>query len=137
MSRSIDLFIESAKPAQEVAEQIEQLTGLKLTAGGEPGTWSLQESGVHAELSANHYIDDAELPFGRYGYVLSARPASDVRLADAPEAALLRTVSEGLHRGGVATMLVHDLQHHDRVSAGAPQGSPQAPSVPESEGTPA
>jgi hypothetical protein len=133
MSRSIDLFIESATTAAEVAEQIEQLTGLKLTAGSEPGTWSVQEGGVHAELSANQYVDDGDLPFGRYGYVLSARAASDVRLADAPQTSLLRRVSEGLHKGGMPTLLVHDLQYRDRVSSGTPQGQ----GVSESQGTPA
>lgn len=134
MSRSIDLFIESKKTAVEAAEQIGQLTGFTLTAGGEPDTWSLEEGGISAEFAANHYIDDGDLLLGRYGYVLSARVPSDVRLADAPETSLLRTVSEALHKGGMTTLLVHDLQYHDRVSS-----PPTAPdqNVPEPEGTPA
>ena len=117
MSRSIDLFIESANPAEEVAQQISRLSGFTLQPGPKPETWCLDEGGVHAELAVNHYVDDGDLPLGRYGYSLSARVPSDKRLADAPETSLLRVVSEALQKGGLATLVVHDLQYRDQQAA--------------------
>lgn len=117
MSRSIDLFIQCPKPIEEVASEVARLTGLTLKPGSLPGTWSLDEQEVHAELRAHPYIDDGDLVLERYQYALSSRVANGTRLADSAEAALLRLVSEALRKVAVPSLLVHDLQYRDRAGS--------------------
>lgn len=116
MSRSVDLFIDLEPPIESAAEAIRHASGLTLQPGDVPGTWSLDEGEVHAELHAHPYVDDGQLLLGRYRWALSCRVAHGLRLADAPETTLLRLVSEALHQAGVAVLLVHDLQYRDRVA---------------------
>lgn len=125
MSRSIDLFIRSPKSLDEMAPDLSRITGFDLHPGSVPGTWSLDEGDVHAELRAHPYIDDGELVLERYQYALSARVEQGSRLVDSKEANLLRVVSEGLRQAHVESLLVHDLQYRDRE--GAPAGSAASP----------
>ncbi len=129
MSRSVDLFIDLDPPIESVVERIGRLIPFRLRPGEVPDRWSLDEGEVHAELHAHPYIDDGELMFGRYRWALSCRVGNGVRPADAPETALLRVVSEALQRGGIAALLVHDLQYRDdRASAVVPaDGEPTTP----------
>lgn len=124
MSRSLDLFIRSAKPIEEVASDVSRLARLSLTEGELPGTWSLDQGDVHAELRTHPYIDDGELVLQRYQYALSARVSESRRTADSPAAQLLRTISESLRTGGFDTLLVHDLQYRDQPSAPAVEEPP-------------
>lgn len=117
MSRSVDLFIDMEPPIESVVARIAGLGEIGLDPGEVPGTWSIDSGGVHAELHAHPYVDDGELLFSRYRWALSCRVEAGVRLADAPEAALLRVVAEALRREGVPTLLVHDLQYLERHSS--------------------
>lgn len=130
MSRSIDLFIECPKPIDEVASELARTTRMTLTPGTLPATWSLEEDGVHAELRAHPYIDDGDLVLERYQYVLSCRVSDGRRLTDSPEANLLRMVSEALHKEGIGSLIVHDLQYRDRVVSRATGEDPAEPSQP-------
>ncbi len=129
MSRSIDLFIRSPKTIDEVAPEMARLTGLTVAPGQVPGTCSLDEGGVHAELRSHPYIDDGELLLERYQYALSARVPEGSRPADSKEANLLRVVSEALRKGGIESLLVHDLQFRDR-GAGPATSPPSGPNGP-------
>ncbi len=122
MSRSVDLFVQCDRPIEEVASEIARLTSLTLKPGSIPGTWSLDEGDVHAELRAHPYVDDGDLVLERYQYALSCRVATGSRLTDSAEASLLRVVSEGLRKGGIASLVVHDLQYRDHNRAAAPAG---------------
>jgi hypothetical protein len=113
VSRSVDLFIASPKPIEEVAAEISRLTGMNLKSGPEPGSWVLDEGSVHAELRAHPYVDDGDLAFERYPFALSTQVSGRARPADSPEANLLRKVSESLRKGPFASLLVHDLQFRD------------------------
>ncbi len=119
MSRSVDLFIDLEPPIESVVDEIQRRSELKFQPGELPGTWSLEEGQVHAELHAHPYVDDGDLLLGRYRWALSCRVDSGVRLADAAETALLRVVSEALQKAGVPVLLVHDLQYRERVEAAA------------------
>lgn len=130
MSRSVDLFIDSPKSIEELAAEVARLTQLALTPGAVPGTWSLVEGDVHAELRAHPYVDDGELVFQRYRYALSARVREDIRLAASAQAALLRQVSESLHQAQMATLLVLDLQFRERAGAKVAAAEPPAPAAP-------
>jgi hypothetical protein len=121
MSRSVDLFIASSKPIDELATQMAEAAGVTLAPGDVPGTWALDDQDVHAELHDHPYVDDGDLVLERYRYALSARVDADRRLADAAETVLLRLVSESLRKAGLATLLVLDLQYRDRHS---PHGEP-------------
>ena len=72
----------------------------------------LQSGDLHVELSEHDFVDDREMLFSRYRYVLSATVASDRSVNDSPQAALLRRVFSALkadHR--FPSLLVFDLQH--------------------------
>ena len=127
MSRSIDLFIDSARPIDDLAQEMSRLTRMALTPGRSPDTWCLQEGEVRAELRVHPFLPDRELAFDRYRYALSTRVDEGSRPADSAEASLLRVVSETLRKAGMASLLVHDLQYKD------PAGSPEGP-APEGAG---
>jgi hypothetical protein len=126
VSRSIDLFIDSDRPAQELAAEIERLTGLALRPGPGTDSWCLDQGDVHAELRVHPYLDDGHLRLEQYRFALSSRVSNDVRLVDAAETALLRMVSEALQGGGTTTLLVHDLQYREarRPTDSAPVSGP-------------
>ena len=128
MSRSIDLFIQCPKPIEDVASDVARLTGMDLTPGALPGTWSLDEEGVHAELRAHPYVDDGDLVLERYQYALSSRVPNETRLTDSSEAAMLRLVSEALRKVAVPSLLVHDLQYRDRPRSEEPDAETAEPS---------
>ncbi len=136
MSRSVDLFIQCARPIEEVAAEIARLTPLTIKPGGMPGTWSLDEGDVHAELRAHPYIDDGDLVLQRYQYALSSRVATGTQLTNSAEASLLRVVSEALRKDGITSLLVHDLQYRDRAqSAAGPAGSEEPDAAAPAEGS--
>ena len=115
MSRSVDLFIRSAQPIEEFVSALSRATGVVPTPGALPGTWSVEEGGVHAELRSHPYVDGGDLVLERYQYALSARVGDGTRPADSAEANFLRVVGEALRKAGIASLLVHDLQYRDRV----------------------
>lgn len=127
MSRSIDLFIQCTKPIDEIAAELARLTGMDVKPGSLPGTWSVDEDSVHAELRAHPYIDDGDLILERYQYALSSRVPNETRLADSAEAALLRLVSEALRKVSIPSLLVHDLQYRDRPGSDATASATAAP----------
>lgn len=117
MSRSVDLFIDSHDPIDQIAARIERLTRIGVRPGEVPGTWALDEGEVHADLRIHPFVDDGELVFERYRYALSSRVPHGIRPLDAPETVFLRLVSEALRGDGVPTLLVHDLQYRDPAAA--------------------
>lgn len=130
MSRSIDLFIDSARPIDELAQEVSRLTRMALTPGPTPETWSFQEGDLRAELRVHPFLPDRELAFDRYRYALSARVSEGSRPADSAEASLLRVVSETLRKEGMASLLVHDLQYKDSVAEPARSGPAAGPDTP-------
>jgi hypothetical protein len=112
MSRSIDLFIDAPLDPDQLADEITRLTGL--TFAPVPGSQvrALQNGGVVAELAEHDFVDDRELLFSRYRYVVSAAVGSDRSVNDSPQAVLLRRMVAALkadHR--FPSLLVFDLQH--------------------------
>ena len=126
MSRSVALFIDSARPIDDLAQQLAQLTRMTLSPGPSPETWCLQEGDLRAELRVHPFVPDRELAFDRYRYALSSRVPEGARPSDSAEASLLRVVSETLRKEGMASLLVHDLQYADTVGA-ARRTAPESP----------
>ena len=124
MKRSIDLFVDSDLPLEELAEELSELSGLAAKRSGDGSEWSIEQGEVRARLGTHPFLDDGDLCLSRYAYALSCRVPSETRLADAPETVLLRMVSEALQKGGVGSLLVHDLQYRDRVGVAQAVASP-------------
>jgi len=113
VSRSIDLFIRSSKPPDEVAADLSRVADLTLVRDKEPDTWALEHSDVQAQLRAHHFIDDGDLVLERYQYALSSRIEHGGRPTDSRPANLFRQVSARLRAEGMDCLLVHDLQYRD------------------------
>jgi hypothetical protein len=115
MSRSIDLFIDTEQPVNELAGAIGELLDHRLVEDPATRVWSLTNGEVEARLSEHPYVDDGDLPFTRFKYSLSARVANTVRPQEAPATALLRRTAELVQRQlGLSVLLVMDLQYRDR-----------------------
>ena len=135
MSRSIDLFIDSQRPIEEVAAEISRLAQIELEPDANGASWLVHEGTVRAALRRHPGPQggDAVLPY--FGYALSAQVDDEIRLVDAPETTFLRLVSETLRHGGVGTLLVHDLQYRDRSAS--PATAPADPDSAQSSSQPA
>jgi hypothetical protein len=127
MSRSIDLFIDAPLELDELGAEITKLTGCELAEVPGRRGLVLRSGDVVAELDDHDFVDDRELLFSRYRYVLTATVASDRSVNDSPQAALLRRIFSAVkadHR--YPSLLVFDLQHlMDR--SGPPPSSPPQP----------
>lgn len=128
MSRTIDLFIASSLPVDQVAGEIGRLSKLAPIPAPDGLSWSFDHDDVHAVLKVHNYVDDGELRLERYPYALSARVADKAWMGNAAQTVFLRRVAEALRFDDPAgtkfiTLLVHDLQNRDRsplVSSGRP-----------------
>jgi hypothetical protein len=112
MSRSIDLFIDAPPGLGDLAAHLTEMTGKAFDAV--PGTdrMAVTCGEVTAELTDHDLVDDRELLFSRYRYVLSAVVPAGRSVNDSAEAALLRGVFSALKADDrFACLLVFDLQH--------------------------
>lgn len=117
MSRSVDLFIDSARELADVAERLGKLIGTPFQPSGDGQRFVLTEGPTVAYLGRHRFVDDGDLPFSRYAYTLSARVPAGTAVADSAELALLRHVAELFRlRTSVPVLLVHDLQYRDRAT---------------------
>ncbi|MHB1534779.1 MAG: hypothetical protein ACYC1D_09255 [Acidimicrobiales bacterium] len=114
MSRSVDLFIDTDAPLEQLAEQLGQAIGAQLTPSPNGATRILRDGAVVAELGPHPYLDDGDLWLSRYRYALSARVTSDARPQDTAEAAVLRRVAQAVRQRELfPVLLVLDLQYRD------------------------
>ena len=135
MSRSVDLFIQSSLPIDELAPTIGGLIDRQLSPGPSTGSWVLSDGESEAVLRAHPYVDDGDLPFASYRYALSASVANGVRVQDAPVTDLLRRVADRLQRaGGMGVLMVLDLQYRDRPGAAPAPAQDPAPMEPALDG---
>jgi hypothetical protein len=121
VSRTVDLFISSTAPVDELAAVIAARTGIPFPSGpddgtGEAGEVELGEGDVSAVLRPHAYVDDGDLVLRRYRYVLSARTTASGHLGLSPETAWLRRVAAALADHQV--LLVLDLQYRDEAAKG-------------------
>jgi hypothetical protein len=126
VSRSVDLFISSSLPLDELAADLGRRTDAELLPTTDPGRWRFVDGGVTAELSEHPYLDDGELWLSRYRYVLSSRMATGVGPLDSPEVLSLRHLAQTLHDPvSFPVLLVLDLQYR-LEPAGPESGAPAA-----------
>ena len=137
MSRSVDLFISTPEPLDQVATEVGRLIGRGLARMADPDRWLLEEDGVAAVLAAHPYTDDGNLFFSHYRYALSARVGNSSRPQDSAEAALLRRVAHRLQSGSKwPVLLVLDLQYRDRDARDEGAGQPPPADQGEPRGVP-
>jgi hypothetical protein len=112
MSRSVDLFISSSLPLDELAEVLRRRSSAQLIPTTDPDRWRYIDGPVIAELFEHPYLDDGDLWLSRYRYVLSARMGSGVGPLDSVEVRSLRHLSQLLHDPeSFPVLLVLDLQY--------------------------
>ena len=119
MPRTVDLFIDSDQPLQQVAAQLGDVTGHLLAASPDRSQFVLQEGPVTAYLAEHDFLDDDDLPLSEFRYVLSApvRTAGDID--ESAEVACLRRVHSQLRSSvGLPSLLVIDLERPDAYQAG-------------------
>jgi hypothetical protein len=123
MSRSIDLFIDAPPGLDDLSEHLAELTGLAFEPI--PGTPRrvLRSGGVTVELADHDFVDDRDLLFSRYRYVLTAVVPAGQSVNESGEAALLRQVFAAVKADNrFGSLLVFDLQHLMDRSAPLPAG---------------
>lgn len=126
MSRSVDLFIATDLSLHDLAIELGQKAGCRLTGDPERPQWIMNEDKVTAILAEHPYVNDAGLPLAKYRYAISARVPNDTRPSDTPEAAVLRRIAQRIQEGPKwPVLLVHDLQYRDGSGgAGSTQSIP-------------
>ncbi len=126
MSRSVDLFVGSDLPVDQVADQLGRAAGAKFTPSPNGATYVLREGSVVAELGRHPYLDDGDLLLSRYCYALSSYVPDTTRPQDTPEATVLRRIAQAVRQQGLfPVLLVLDLQYRD--ADGEPDSLPAAP----------
>ncbi|MBO0732044.1 MAG: hypothetical protein J2P57_22480 [Acidimicrobiaceae bacterium] len=114
MSRSIDLFVASDLPLEQVAEQLGHAISASLSASPHGATFILRDGDVVAELGPHPYQDDGDLLLSRYRYALSAAVPDDARPQYTPEAVVLRKIAQAVRAKDLfPVLLVMDLQFRD------------------------
>ncbi|HTW09183.1 MAG TPA: hypothetical protein VME46_16880 [Acidimicrobiales bacterium] len=120
MSRTVDLFIDSDQPLEQVAAELSDLTGTQLVPSSDRTRFVLHRDGVTAYLAEHDFIDDDDLPLSEFRFVLSAPVRSNGLIDDSAEVAYLREVNSALrHRAQLASLLVIDLERPDTASTPA------------------
>jgi hypothetical protein len=116
VSRTVDLFIDSDQPLDQVAVQLSELAHCQLVASPDRSRFLWQEGPVTAYLAEHDFLDDDDLPLSEFRYVLSAPVRSSGRIDDSAEVAFLRRVNSQLRQSAVLpSLLVIDLERPDPV----------------------
>jgi hypothetical protein len=111
------LFIRCEQALAELADNVRTITGLAFEPDPGQGTFVTRDETFEAVLHEHGHGEDGLL--SRYRYALSAVVGDGFRLQEAPATVMLRLVADQLQRqGGLAVLLVLDLQYRDRASAG-------------------
>jgi hypothetical protein len=114
MSRSVDLFVASDLPIEEVAGQLGRAIGASFTPSPNGASYVLRDGKVVIEFGPHPYRDDGDLLLSRYAYALSACVPDDARPQDTPEAVVLRKIAQAVREKGLfRVLLVMDLQFRD------------------------
>lgn len=117
MPRTVDLFLDSDQPLEQLADRLGDLIGTPLVASPDRQRFVLQHGEVVAHLSGHDFVDDDGLPLSEFRYVLSACVPYGANLDRSAELACLRAVNARLRTDGeLACLLVIDLERPDGES---------------------
>jgi hypothetical protein len=116
VSRTVDLFIDSDQPLEQVAAQLSELNDCQLVASPDRARFVLHEGPVTAYLAEHDFLDDDDLPLSEFRYVLSAPVRSPGPIDDSAEVACLRGINTRMRQSAVLpSLLVIDLERPDSV----------------------
>jgi hypothetical protein len=125
LPRAIDLFIDSDRPLDRLADELCHLTGLPFTPSPDRSRYVMQDGPVVAHLSGHDFLDDEGLPLSEFRYVLSTAIAYGADLEASAELAALRRVSACAREAdALACLLVIDLERPDLLQVPGPEGRP-------------
>lgn len=114
MSRTVDLFVDSDQPLDQVAALIGDLVGRPLVCAPDGRRYLFDDGEVVAHLSEHDFVDDEDLPLSEFRYVLSAVVRSVTTIDTSAEIALMRMLNAGLReRNLLPSLLVVDLERPD------------------------
>jgi hypothetical protein len=131
LSRSVDLFIDSAEALPDIASEIARTVGVEASECPDDGEWIIAFDATEARLGGHPYLDDGVFPFSRYRYCLSARVSDPSPPDEPPRASRHPSASEwesvaGQFRlvaarlraaGGFSCLVVIDLEFRDPMDA--------------------
>jgi hypothetical protein len=116
VSRTVDLFIDSDQPLEQVAIQLSELNHCQFVASPDRTRFVLQEGPVTAYLAEHDFLDDDDLPLTEFRFVFSAPVRSPGPIDDSAEVAYLRGVNTRLRQdASLPSLLVIDLERPDAV----------------------
>lgn len=116
MARSIDLFIDSDRPLDGLADELSELTGLVFAPAPDRRRYVMQDGLVVCHLSGHDFLDDDGLPLSEFRYVLATSVPLGTELATSPEVTSLRHVRDRLlEQAGPPCLLVIDLERPDEA----------------------
>lgn len=123
MPRAIDLFLDSDRPLDRLADELSHLTGTPFTASPDRSRFVMQDGEVVAHLCAHDFLDDEGLPLSEFRYVLSTAIPYGADLEASAQLATLRRVSACLREAdALPCLLVIDLERPDLPGPGTGPG---------------
>jgi hypothetical protein len=115
VSRSVDLFVSSDAPVEELAATIAARGDLTLDGPADGGGVLLGDGSLSAVLHQHAFVDDGDIVVSRYRYALSLHTTVTGHLGVSAETAFLRRVAATL--GDHRVLLVLDLQYRTGTAA--------------------
>ena len=114
MPRTVDLFLDSDRPLDRLADQLSELVGCPFVAAPDGARFLLQDGPVTAHLAEHDFLDDDDLPLSEFRYVLSASVRESDNFEDSAEVSYLRRANTSLRQAtGLSSLLVLDLELPD------------------------
>ena len=114
MPRTIDLFLDSDQPLDQLAARLSELIGRPFVPAPDSRHFVLQDGPVVAHLSDHDFIDDDGLPLSEFRYVLSTTVPRGTSPESSQELSSLRDVRARLTENGeLPCLLVIDLERPD------------------------
>ena len=123
MARTVDLFIDSDQPIEQVAYRLGELAG-RVPRPAPPGTaYLLGDGEVAARLAEHDFVDDEGLPLSEFRYVVSCAVRGPGEVDESAELAFPRALNRRLRQESPwPSLLVVDLERPDPADGGGEPG---------------
>ena len=124
MARTVDLFIDSDQPIEQLAYRLGELAGTVPRPAPLGASYLLGDGEVAARLAEHDFLDDEGLPLSEFRYVVSCAVRRPGELDESAELAFLRALNRRLRQESLwPSLLVVDLERLDPADAdGQPGG---------------
>ena len=123
MPRTVDLFVDSDQPIEQVAQRLGELAGSVPLPAPSGSAYLLTDGGATARLSEHDFVDDEGLPLSEFRYVVSCAVRGPGELDESAELAFLRALNRRLRdESPWPSLLVLDLERPDSSGGGGEPG---------------